>query len=80
MLVFIKSSLTWYSIVDLENGFAHLPESLENQDAYTQMQSILVASKQQLAEENLGCLSELPMADAWMEEIIELFAELPMAS
>ena len=79
MLEFIKSSLTWDNIISLENGFADLPESLENQDAYTQMQSILVTRKQQLQEENPGLFPEPPIAGESLEETLKLFAELPMA-
>ena len=79
LLELIESSLTWDSIISLENWLAKLPERLENQDAHTQMEVILVTRKQQLVTENLGIFAELPMASEWVEENLELFAELPMA-
>ncbi len=79
LLDLIKFSLTWESIISLDNWLAQLPESLENQDARTQMDSILATRKQQLAKENLGYFAELPMASEWLEENLEFFAELPMA-
>ncbi len=79
LLELIKSTLTWDSIISLENWLSQLPEYLENQDAHTQMEGILATRKQQFAQEILGFFAELPMASEWVEEKLELFAELPMA-
>ena len=79
LLELVESSLTWDSVISLENWLAHLPERLENQDAHTQIEGILVTWKQQLQEKNLGIFAELPMAVEWLEETLELFGELPMA-
>ena len=79
LLELIKSSVSWSSIVSLENWLTRLPESLENQDAHTQIEGILATRKQQLETEYLGIFAELPMASEWVEENLELFAELPMA-
>ena len=72
LFVLIESSLTQDSIISLENWLAQLPGSLENQDAQTQMEGILATKKQQLQEENLSFLAELPMAREWLEESLEL--------
>ena len=74
-----KSSLTRASAILLENWLAQLPESLENQDAHTQMKGILSTKEQQFVDENLTFFAELPMATEWLEETLEFFAELPMA-
>ncbi len=79
LLELTKSSLSWGSIISLENWLAELPEGLENQDARTQMDSILATMKQEFVEGNLGFFAELPMASEWLEEILEFLAELPMA-
>ncbi len=79
LLELIKSSLTLDSIISLENWLAQLPERLENQDSYTQMEGTLATRVQQLMNENLGFFAELPMAREWPEENLQLFAELPMA-
>ena len=79
LLELIKSSLTRYCTFSLENWLAQLPESLDSQDAHTQMKGILATKRQQLQEEILGLFAELPMADEGMEDILRCFAELPMA-
>ena len=79
LLELAKSSLTWGSIISAESWLTQLPESLENQDAHAHMEDILTSRKQQLQEENLAFLEELPMAGEWPQETLELFAELPMA-
>ena len=79
LLGLIKPSLTWDRIISFENWLAQLPDILENQDAHTQMDSILATRKQQLQEENLWFFVELPMAGERLAETFELFAELPMA-
>src|SRR5258706_9186982 len=80
LLELTKSSLMRDSIVSLGNWLDELPESLENQDAHTQMEAILAIRKRQFVEEDLGCFAELPMASEWLEENLEFFAELPMAN
>ena len=79
LLELIISRLTWDSLTSLENWVAQFPEGLENQGSRTQMEPILVAMKQQLAEQTLGFFAELPMENEWLEETLEFFTELPMA-
>ncbi len=79
LLELTKSSLTWDSIISLENWLARLPKLLDNQDAHSQMESKKATRKHQLVEEILALFAELPMASEWLEENPELFAELPMA-
>ena len=78
LLELAKSSLTRDRIISLEIWLADLPQGFENLDARTQLDGILVARKQVLVQEDLGCFAELPMADEWMEENFVFFAELPM--
>ena len=80
LLGYIRSSLTWDSIISFENWLAQPPPGFENQDAHTQMEGILSTRKQQILHENLGLFAELPMANEWLEETLELFGELPMAT
>ena len=79
LLELIKSSLTWSSLISLEDWLAQLPEGLENRGARTQMERILTTKKRQFEEGNLGFFAELPMAGEWLEQTVGLFAELPMA-
>ncbi len=76
-LKLVESSLTRDSIISLENWLAQLPKSLEKQKAHTRMERILATKKRPY--ENIGFLTELPMAGEWLDETLELFAELPMA-
>jgi len=71
--------LTWASLTSLENWLTQFQEGLENQGSHTQIEPILAAMKQQLAEQTLGFFAELPMENEWLEETLEFFAELPMA-
>jgi len=49
-----RSMMTLAGLTSLENWFATIPETVENKDAHTQMESILYTRKQQLTEETLG--------------------------
>ena len=69
LFTLIESSLTRDSIISLGNWLARLPESLENQDAQTQMEGILDNKKAQIS---FGFLAELPMAGEWQEPLAEL--------
>src|SRR5258706_6459396 len=68
MLQLIKSSLTRARLTSLESWLTSIPKRLENQDAHTRMDYILVTRKQELVEETLGFFAELPMAGSWMGE------------
>ena len=60
LLSLVKSSLTWVSLISLENWLVDLPEALENQDAQTEIQDMLATRKAQLTLELFA--TELPMA------------------
>ena len=68
MLEHIKPSLTWARITSLQSWLASIPKRLESHDGQTRMEYFLAARKQELAEENLGLLAELPKTGSWMDE------------
>ena len=64
----MKSSLTWTSLILLENWWCQTPDEQKDQDNRTQMDQILSTTKQQYAEVTIGFFQELPMAGSWMDE------------
>ena len=62
LLEHTKFSLTWTSLTSLETWWSQTPDEHKNQESRTQMEQILVATKQHLVEVTLGCFQELPMA------------------
>ena len=68
MLELIKSDLAWSRLTSLENWLAQVPEILENHNVHIQLENVLSSRKQQLVEENLGLLAELPLADLWLDQ------------
>ena len=59
LLDLVKSSLTWVSLISLENWLARLPKGLENPDAHMKLRRILGTRKPQLNLELFA--AELPM-------------------
>ena len=68
LLGLITSSLTSARLTSLENWWSQTPDKYKDQENHTQMEQILVITKQQLAEMTLGFFQELPMAGSWMDE------------
>ena len=68
LLELSKSSSTWASLTSLEDWWTRCPDSAKDQETRTQMEQILVTTRQQLAEVSLGFFQELPMAGSWMDE------------
>ena len=68
LLELITSSLTLARLTSLEDWWSQTPEKYKDQESRTQMDQILVTTKQQLAEVTLGFFQELPMAGSWMDE------------
>ena len=68
LLELITSSLTSARLTSLENWWSQTPERYKDQESRTQMEQILVTTKQQLAELTLGFFQELPRAGSWMDE------------
>jgi len=68
MVELAKAGLTWDQLTSIDSWLANLPEIFENQDARSQLDNILVTRKQELVEETMGFLAELPMADSRIDE------------
>ena len=62
MVKSINQSLTSCQLRLLEIWLAQLPATLENQEAHVNLEIVLATTKEQIIDETLGLLAELPMA------------------
>ena len=60
MVECIKYRATWGQLDSLGTWLAQLPEYLENQAAHVKLENVL-ATRQEIGDENLRCFAELPM-------------------